>query len=272
MRLTLHIDGGSRGNPGVAGAGVVIRTDEGKLVHEGAYYLGEQTNNGAEYHALIRGLQRLNNLSPETTAIYSDSELLVKQMTGSYRVKNAQLAVLHEQAQVLLLRTGRWQMRHIPRSQNSRADALANMAMDAGADIVVFDIDGAAALPVSPKPISAKLPEGAAPTSATSSTCEVADDVRAVRVTVQTAPVASICPAGKCEFDALTITTQTPAGLCVHAAHALLPTILAIQNTAPDEFLAVPTLTVRCSKRECMACFAVTPQRSTNGQSNRKNE
>lgn len=260
MRLTLNIDGGSRGNPGIAGAGVVIRSDEGELLHEGAYYLGEQTNNSAEYHALLRGLQRAQRLNPETISVCSDSELLVRQMTGAYRVRNEQLAMLHEQAQVLLLRMGRWQMRHIRREQNSRADALANMAMDARRDVLVFDVDG----PVSVSAVAAQdrpQQQTANPPPA----LDYEDGVRAVRVSVQTAPVATICPAGKCPFDAVTISAALPAGLCVHAAHALLPTLLAMQNTAAGEFLAVPTLSVRCSKRECMACFAVTPLRSGNG-------
>ena len=78
----MHVDGGSRGNPGPAGAGVTISTEDGTLIHEAAHFLGNQTNNGAEYHALIRALQRVQACGDDTVTVFSDSELLVRQITG----------------------------------------------------------------------------------------------------------------------------------------------------------------------------------------------
>lgn len=141
MGLVIHVDGGSRGNPGPAGAGVVISDESGAKLHEGAYFLGNQTNNSAEYQALIRGLQRAETLTARPIHIRSDSELLVRQLIGEYRVKNEALAALFAQVQMLLLRFGGWQIRHVPREQNRRADELANLAMDQRRDVIVFDAE-----------------------------------------------------------------------------------------------------------------------------------
>ena len=141
MSLVIHIDGGARGNPGPAGAGVVIRTEDGRPIHEAGYFLGTQTNNAAEYLALIRALQRVSRYDPQPIAICSDSELLVRQLTGQYRVKNPGLQQLFHEVQVLLLRVSCWTMKHVRREHNRRADELANLAMDRMADIVAFDAD-----------------------------------------------------------------------------------------------------------------------------------
>ena len=91
MGLIIHVDGGSRGNPGPAGAGVVIADEDGALIHEAGYFLGRQTNNSAEYHACIRALQRAARCGEQPVRVCSDSELLVRQITGAYQVKSPTL-------------------------------------------------------------------------------------------------------------------------------------------------------------------------------------
>ncbi len=261
MGLILHIDGGSRGNPGPAGAGVVLRQAGGELIHEAAYFLGRQTNNAAEYHALIRGLERARQCDPQPITIYSDSELLVRQVTGEYEVKSANLSPLHRQVQMLLLRIGGWSLQHLRREENRRADELANLAMDRRRNVIVFDIDTGATGLEEPTPsdssVAAAEPQRAEP--------DAAHTPPAVRVTVTHGPEAGGCPAGGFAQLAFTIHATLPAGLCIHAAHALTPTVLAILNTDPAELAAVPTLTVRCARPGCRAEFQLSPVRSPNG-------
>lgn len=256
MSLIIHVDGGSRGNPGPAGAGVVISGDDGALIYEAGFFLGRQTNNAAEYHALIRALERAGQCGEQLITIHSDSELLVRQITGEYQVKSPTLAPLHRQAQTLLVRAGRWNIRHVRREQNTRADELANLAMDARRDVIVFDVAAPADHPADTTPAA----ETAAPAGQ-----------QAVRVTVHHAPQADTCPAGGLPGPAFTVGATLPAGLCVHAAHALVPTLLAILNTDEDEFAAIPTLTVRCGRPGCGAEFRLAPARSKNG-AHRKTE
>jgi ribonuclease HI len=126
---TIHIDGGARGNPGPAAcASVIARPGAAPL--EVAARLGEATNNVAEYTALVRALERAADLGGRTLSIFSDSELLVKQITGEYRVKNADLRVLFDQAQALIRRFEKVTLQHVRREQNRRADALCNQALD----------------------------------------------------------------------------------------------------------------------------------------------
>ncbi|MBU0618276.1 MAG: ribonuclease HI family protein [Planctomycetes bacterium] len=273
MGLIVHVDGGSRGNPGPAGAGVTISSDDGTLIHEGAYFLGRQTNNGAEYHALIRALQRVERCGADTITVFSDSELLVRQITGAYRVKSLKLARLFEQVQLLLLKIPCWNIRHIHREENGRADELANLAIDRHADVIVFDADPAAGATADrhAKPETAgEQAGGGTPTPATPDTTTArADVVRAARVTLARAPKTGACPAGSCSPDSFTVEHTLPKGLCIHAAHALVPTILAVLNTEPAEFAAVPTLTVRCMNPECGATFHVSPTPGSNGSAKR---
>lgn len=289
MGISIHVDGGSRGNPGPAGAGVVIRDDDGRLLHESAWFLGHQTNNAAEYLALLRALERAARLGPHALTIHSDSELLVRQLTGQYQVRNPRLAQLHEQVQLLLLKVARWSVRHVAREENRRADELANLAMERGTNLILFDVDHAANpdAPAAsrPAPATTAAPSAGAASAATSSAGEapVAAPLRPgpgrlVRVTVSRPPAAHACPAGgpcgalTAAQDGLTIGSVLPAGLCLHAAHALLPTLLAIQGTDPAEFAAVPTMTVRCSGPGCGAEFQLTPERGSNGHETPRSE
>jgi ribonuclease HI len=131
MRVTAHIDGGSRGNPGPAAAGFVLRdADDGQVLQQAGVFLGEATNNVAEYRGLIEALQRAQLLGVDELDVRSDSELLVRQMNGQYRVKNAGLKPLFEQANELAGRFGRFAISHVRREQNTDADELVNRALN----------------------------------------------------------------------------------------------------------------------------------------------
>jgi ribonuclease HI len=128
--MIAYIDGGSRGNPGPAGYGVRIEADDGTLVQELHGALAVATNNVAEYHGLLAALAWAVDHGVAALQVRSDSELLVKQMAGTYRVKNAGLQPLHRQAGLLARRIGRLTFRHVRRELNRDADRLANLAMD----------------------------------------------------------------------------------------------------------------------------------------------
>lgn len=132
LNLLIRTDGGARGNPGPAGIGVVIEdADAGIVLEEHAKYLGETTNNQAEYQAVILGLTRAVEFKPASVTIAADSELLVRQMTGKYKVKNPGLAQRFLEVRNLETRLGvPVSYRHVRREQNKHADRLANDAMD----------------------------------------------------------------------------------------------------------------------------------------------
>lgn len=126
---TAHIDGGARGNPGPAAYGVVIRTAEGKT-HELGKYLGIQTNNFAEYSGLLAALEYALQQNFAGLKIFSDSELLVKQMKGEYRVKHPALKVLFDKAKEMSRRLQYFSIHHVLRSSNRAADRLVNEVLD----------------------------------------------------------------------------------------------------------------------------------------------
>lgn len=127
-KLILYTDGSSRGNPGPAAIGVVIRDVNGSVVNELSESIGSATNNVAEYMALIRALKEARSLGVSEVEVRSDSELLVQQMNGGYAVKSRQLLPLAVQARSLMNSFARATIRHVPREENSRADQLANEA------------------------------------------------------------------------------------------------------------------------------------------------
>ncbi|MDY0088319.1 MAG: ribonuclease HI family protein [Coriobacteriia bacterium] len=131
----LHTDGGSRGNPGPAGSGFVLRDAAGTIVCTSGHYLGEATNNQAEYDGLVRGLEAALAHGCRRLRVRMDSELIVKQMSGRYRVKNAGLKVFFLRASELVRRFEDVRFTHVFREENAEADALANQAMDACSDI-----------------------------------------------------------------------------------------------------------------------------------------
>ena len=126
----LFSDGACRGNPGVGGAGAVIMDDRENVIWEGKEYLGHCTNNIAEYRALILGLKNALSHGYKSLEVYLDSELLAKQINGSYRVKNENLQVLMKEVRSLLTSFEFIQVKHVLRSHNSHADKLANLAID----------------------------------------------------------------------------------------------------------------------------------------------
>ena len=143
MNLKIHIDGGARGNPGPAATGVVIHdADDDAPIHEAGYFLGKTTNNVAEYSGLIHALEIAARLKAASLDIYSDSQLMVRQINGQYRVKNQGLKPLFAKARRLLDGFDRWTITDVRRERNTRADELANLAMDLGRDVVEFSAEG----------------------------------------------------------------------------------------------------------------------------------
>lgn len=130
--LIAHSDGGARGNPGPAGYGVVIKDESGKKVAALSEYLGHQTNNFAEYQGLIAALEYALAHGPKALKLISDSELLVRQIKGIYKVKNSVLKDLHARATELIRQMEWFSIDHALREHNQEADRLANEAMDKG--------------------------------------------------------------------------------------------------------------------------------------------
>jgi ribonuclease HI len=130
--LVAHSDGGARGNPGPAGYGVVINDESGRKVAALSEYLGHQTNNFAEYQGLIAALEYALEHGPRALKLISDSELLVRQIKGVYKVKNATLKDLHARAKELIAQLDWFSIGHALREHNQEADRLANEAMDKG--------------------------------------------------------------------------------------------------------------------------------------------
>ena len=126
----MMVDGASRGNPGPAGCGAAIYDPAGQVVKELYRYLGENTNNVAEYQGLLLGLQEVVRLGVADLLIQSDSELLVRQLNGVYRVRNTKLKELSDRALSLLQRLDRYRIVHVRREENRLADRLANRAID----------------------------------------------------------------------------------------------------------------------------------------------
>jgi len=127
--LVVCIDGASRGNPGQAAIGVVV-LDGSTPVREIGEPIGTATNNIAEYRALLRGLEEAEALGARTVQVQSDSELLVRQLSGQYKVRSEALAPLHRKALAQMRRFDRVLITHVPRERNTKADALANQALD----------------------------------------------------------------------------------------------------------------------------------------------
>ncbi len=129
--ITAYFDGGSRGNPGPAGYGAYLVDDDGTVLAELHGALGVATNNVAEYHGLIAALQWAADHDVTALKVKGDSLLLVEQMRGNYRVKNAGLQPLHMQARLLVMQIGNVSFEHVPREKNKDADRLSNVGMDA---------------------------------------------------------------------------------------------------------------------------------------------
>jgi len=131
-KIIIHSDGGARGNPGPAGIGAVLNDEKGEVLAEISRYIGETTNNQAEYQALIAGMEKAKDLFAEELICYLDSELVVKQLNREYKVKNAELATQFLKVHNLSLSFKKIKYVHVRREQNKEADLLANAAMDKG--------------------------------------------------------------------------------------------------------------------------------------------
>lgn len=129
--LTINTDGGARGNPGPAGIGLVIKDENGELLYAFGGYIGDTTNNVAEYSALIKALEESVHLGGTDLRIQMDSELIVKQMTGVYKIKEPTLQGLAAQVLQLLKKFNSYSFVHVRREFNKEADALVNQALDA---------------------------------------------------------------------------------------------------------------------------------------------
>ena len=131
MKARLHTDGGARGNPGPAAYGYVLEAEDGTVLAAEGEAIGVATNNVAEYSGLIAGLAKAVELAVPEVDVYSDSELMVKQMRGEYRVKNEALRALSLEASRLARRLGKVHYHHVVREHNELADRLVNEALDA---------------------------------------------------------------------------------------------------------------------------------------------
>jgi ribonuclease HI len=129
-KLTVNVDGGARGNPGPAAIGVVVRNDDGAIVEAVGETIGKQTNNVAEYRALIRGIELALAHGATEVELIGDSQLIVRQIEGRYKVKHAAMKDLHAEAKKLLSEFDSWSIRDVRREQNADADRLVNEALD----------------------------------------------------------------------------------------------------------------------------------------------
>jgi ribonuclease HI len=133
-RLTVNVDGGARGNPGPAAIGVVLRDEEGEVLGEVGETIGEATNNVAEYKALLRGIELAGEHGATDLNLIGDSELVVRQVEGRYKVKNAGIKPLHEEVKRALSSFDSWSIAHVRRAENADADRLVNQALDGALD------------------------------------------------------------------------------------------------------------------------------------------
>lgn len=131
-RLTVNVDGGARGNPGPAAIGVVVRGDDGTVLVEHGERIGRATNNVAEYRALLAGVALAAEHGASELDLVGDSELVVKQMRGEYKVKDATMRELNAEVKAALRGFDSWSIRHVRRAENAEADRLVNQALDGG--------------------------------------------------------------------------------------------------------------------------------------------
>jgi ribonuclease HI len=131
-RLVVNVDGGARGNPGPAAIAAVASTPDGEVIESRGEAIGTATNNVAEYRALLLGIELAREQGAAEVELIGDSELIVKQVKGEYRVKDAGLRPLHAQVRAALEAFDRWSIRHVRREHNAAADALVNETLDAG--------------------------------------------------------------------------------------------------------------------------------------------
>lgn len=261
QRIELYVDGGSRGNPGPAASAYVVKRSSGEIVKSKGFHLGRATNNVAEYIALLRGLEAVLTEGIREIDIFSDSELMVRQIIGEYRVRSVDLMELFEQVQRKLLSFDRWQIKHIRREFNKEADQLVNETLDFGGE--TEELDETPEMPEEPKvcKMTKKSAERAVkknklkPASKAPSPAKISEPSAPRKVLVE---VLSISGEPECENlvvgQCFVFSQCVPAGLCVYAAMSLLPQVLAMQNDpsapSPQE--------VSCMKPGCSVRFKLS--------------
>ncbi len=223
--LTLYTDGGSRGNPGPAAAGFVLQDAAGRMVHQAGRFIGRATNNVAEYQAVVFGLAEAASLGAAEVTVFSDSELMVRQLNGQYRVKNAGLKPLYTKACELMSQFDSVTIEHVRREKNTVADALVNDALDAKSDVGVAASDG------SETPVAADWPPADFTAHCKADGCDE-------------------CPGVMSAGAAWPFEGVTPSGLCVYAAAGILA---AVTDAAPGS----TRVTAGCAKPGCPAKFEV---------------
>jgi ribonuclease HI len=133
-KLVVNVDGGARGNPGPAAIAAVVQGSGGEVLEEHGERIGRATNNVAEYKALLLGIELAVARRPAELELVGDSELIVKQVKGEYKVKDANMRKLHAEVKAALRSFDRWSIRHVRREQNAEADRLVNEALDGTGD------------------------------------------------------------------------------------------------------------------------------------------
>jgi len=142
MQMIIRTDGGSRGNPGPAAIGIVIEDQTGRSLFEAGYFIGDTTNNVAEYRAILKGLEEAQRLKGSHLTIYCDSQLVVRQLNGQYRVRNPAMQNYHQQVMAQLEHFKRVTFQHVSREENAAADTLVNRALNRRADFIGLDAAG----------------------------------------------------------------------------------------------------------------------------------
>ncbi len=243
-KLTLYVDGGARGNPGPAAAGVVLWNEGGAPLLEAGYLLGTLTNNQAEYSALLIGVRAARQAGAKSLAIYSDSELMVKQLLGEYRVKAGGLKPLFEDVQDQLLGLARWKIHHVLRDQNRRADELVNRALDAEEDVTDVGLIDA------PPALSPKQESGVRLGSP-------ADDERPARVVMEIVATATRapCPKSCARGFRFLIEDVLPSGLNLDLAGQVIEVVSTLRDRNWSGVLPEP-ITVVCPR--CGAEFRLS--------------
>jgi len=234
MHVLIQVDGGSRGNPGPAAAGVTITDPSGRPIFEAGFHLEPMTNNQAEYHGLLYALREAKRLGATRLDIKADSELLVRQINGQYKVKNEGLRPLYARAISLLREFDAWRMVHVRREGNTRADELANLAMDAGDDVIeLAGVPAASGIAAEPPTRLAETPVN-------------------VLLRCSVAPDARVCPA-PCEAGwSVHVTSATPAGLCIHPASTVFAAVCTIRDHGPGKM-------IDCPRPRCGGRFVIEP-------------
>lgn len=251
MTWTAYIDGGARGNPGPAAAGIHIVDQSEQPVFSAGIFLGHKTNNEAEYAGLLIALDALLASGIHDVIVYSDSELLVRQMTGQYRVKAPHLKSLYEEANARVKDVGKVRFQHVPRERNRQADALVNQAIDAVADVIVADTLGVNERIVRPQVAASPKPQR------TPQSVQPAGP--GILVTVVKGPRAGICPAKTKAGQTFRFTNVTPAGMCVEACSAVVDSVVALASACDVHSADLEPMTITCSRPDCGAVFQLKP-------------